>query len=102
MNMIELCEIAMLICFGLSWPFNIYKSAVSRTARGKSVQFEIIVIIGYLFGLAGKFLTYHRTGVLAYSVWFYFLDIAMVITDICLFIRNTRLDHQRDLEEARR
>ena len=34
-------EILMLVCFGLSWPFNIAKSWKSRTAKGKSLIFEI-------------------------------------------------------------
>ena len=50
MTYIEFTEIAMLVLFGVSWPFNIAKSYKSRTAKGKSVIFEFIVIIGYLFG----------------------------------------------------
>jgi hypothetical protein len=38
--------------------------------------------------------------VLAYSVWFYIADIAMVLIDVCLYIRNTRLDRRRDRGEA--
>lgn len=52
--MAHLFETIMLVCFGVSWPFNIYKSLRSRTAKGKSLQFEILVVIGYLFGPGGK------------------------------------------------
>ena len=79
--------------------FNIAKSIRSRTAKGKSVIFELIVVFGYLVGLAGKFITYSRTGVLAYSVWFYIADIVMVLIDIILYIRNTRLDKRRERGE---
>ena len=96
MDIVQLCEIGMLVAFGFSWPFNIAKSIRSRTAKGKSVLFEIIVVLGYLVGLAGKFITYNRTGVLAYSVWFYVADIVMVLIDICLYVRNTRLDKKRE------
>jgi len=101
MDIVQFTEIAMLISFGASWPFNIMKSYRSRTAKGKSVQFEIIVEIGYTIGLIGKFITFHNTGVLAYSVWFYFADIAMVLIDMGLYFRNIRLDKIRDarLEE---
>ena len=51
--MVHVLEAGMLICFGLSWPFNISKSLRSRTAKGKSVVFEILVIVGYLCGLEG-------------------------------------------------
>ena len=52
--MAQIFETIMLVCFGLSWPFNITKSLRARTAKGKSVMFEIVIIIGYLCGLAGK------------------------------------------------
>ena len=54
--MAQLFETIMLVCFGLSWPFNIAKSLRSGTAKGKSLQFEICIVIGYLFGIAGKFI----------------------------------------------
>ena len=41
-------------------------------------------------------ITWRRTGFLAYSVWFYLADIAMVAIDICLYFRNVRLDRERD------
>ncbi|MGI6002941.1 MAG: hypothetical protein ACOX74_04835 [Lachnospiraceae bacterium] len=99
MDIVQICEIAMLVAFGASWPFNIIKSYRSRTAKGKSVIFEIIVTIGYLFGVAGKFITYHQTGVLAYSVWFYFIDITMVAIDMVLYVRNTALDKAEDMKK---
>ena len=99
MDIVQLCEIGMLVAFGFSWPFNISKSIRSRTAKGKSVIFELIVVFGYLVGLTGKFITYNRTGVLAYSVWFYIADIVMVLIDICLYVRNVRLDKRRDRGE---
>ncbi len=99
MDLVQLCEIGMLIAFGASWPFNISKSIRSRTAKGKSVIFELIVVGGYLVGLAGKFISYANTGVLAYSVWFYIADIVMVVIDICLYVRNVKLDQRRDRGE---
>ena len=96
MDIVQLCEIVMLIAFGCSWPFNISKSLRSRTAKGKSVAFEFVIVGGYLIGLLGKLITWRRTGVLAYSTWFYIADIAMVVIDIVLYFRNTALDKQRD------
>ena len=94
MDIVQLCEIGMLVAFGFSWPFNIIKSWRSRTAKGKSVVFEFIAVFGYLIGLYGKIITYQRTGVWAYSIWFYLADIAMVVTDIALYFRNTALDRK--------
>ena len=56
----------MLVCFGISWPFNIAKSIRSRTAKGKSVAFELLIIAGYLCGLIGKIIL----GNLSYVVFF--------------------------------
>jgi hypothetical protein len=96
MDIVQLCEIGMLVAFGFSWPFNIVKSWSSRTAKGKSVQFEYIVLFGYLVGLLGKIITAHRTGVLPWSTWFYIADIIMVAIDVVLYFRNTALDRQRE------
>ena len=94
MTFVDFTEIAMLILFGASWPFNIAKSYRSRTAKGKSIIFEIIVVIGYLFGLSGKFVTFSQTGHLALSVWFYIADIVMVCIDMALYRRNTIIDSE--------
>ena len=93
----QICEIAMLCIFGASWPFNIAKSLHSKTAKGKSVMFELLVILGYCFGLFGKIWAYMQSGILAYSTWFYVADITMVVIDVVLFGRNTKLDRIRDL-----
>ena len=90
--MAEFFEVMMLVCFGLSWPFNIAKSLRSRTAKGKSMLFESLVILGYLCGLAGKFIG----GNVTYVVAVYLLDIAMVTTDLILTIRNAKLDQERE------
>ena len=86
--MAQLFETIMLICFGLSWPFNIAKSLKSRTAKGKSLQFELCIVIGYLFGIAGKFIS----GNVSYVLVVYILDVLMVTIDIILTLRNMALD----------
>lgn len=77
----------MLLCFAAAWPFNIYRSYVSRTALGKSVVFEIVVVVGYVFGMINNYL--HGTN---YVMFFYILDFALVTTDMALWVRNRRLD----------
>lgn len=83
-------EAIMLICFGAAWPMNIYKSYKTRSAVGKSLSFLIIVIVGYISGIINKLL-YHRDIVL----YLYILNLAMVCTDLAIYIRNKRLDRQR-------
>ena len=92
--MVQIFETCMLICFGLSWPFNISKSLRAKTAKGKSMLFEVIIIIGYLMGLAGKFVS----GNVTYVAAVYVIDILMVSTDLILTIRNHRLDKLRERE----
>ena len=86
----------MLIIFGCSWPANIHKSLTSRTTLGKSLAFEILVVIGYMFGITAKIILFKRTGEMQASFWFYFwfylLDILLVSTDIVLYFRNLRID----------
>ena len=94
--MAQVFEMIMLICFGLSWPFNIAKSIRSRTARGKSALFEVFIIVGYVCGLAGKFIS----GNVTYVAAFYVLDITMVSIDLVLTCRNRRLDRMREQEAA--
>ena len=96
MDFVQFTEISMLVLFGISWPFNIYRSWTSRTARGKSLLFEVFVICGYIIGISGKFVTFQRTGVWTYSIWFYLADIIMVMIDLILCVRNRRLDQERN------
>lgn len=91
MNIVHVLEAGMLVCFGISWPFNIAKSLRSRTAKGKSVIYEILVVVGYFFGLAAKIIL----GDVNYVMIFYIVDILMVTTDIILTLRNRRLDRER-------
>ena len=95
--MAQVFETIMLICFGLSWPFNIAKSWKSRTAKGKSLQFEICIVIGYLFGIAGKVLSDN----VSYVLVVYVLDVAMVTIDIVLTLRNMALDRMAEKKAAK-
>ncbi len=92
MTIPQFCEIAMLCLFGCSWPFNIAKALKAKTAKGKSIGFELLILTGYIIGLFGKLYAYRQTGNLAYSTWFYIADILMVSVDLGLYIVNARKD----------
>ncbi len=81
----------MLLCFAASWPFNIIKSWKCRTAVGKSIMFEVIVVIGYFCGIGSHIANDQINMVIA----FYILDIILVSTDMALYFRNRKLDQQR-------
>ena len=93
----QLFEVLMLLCFGISWPFNISKSWKSRTAKGKSLQFELCIVVGYLCGIAGKFVS----GNVTYVVAVYVLDVTMVCIDIVLTLRNMALDRAAEKKLAK-
>ena len=95
--MAQVFETLMLICFGISWPFNIAKSLKSRTAKGKSLQFELCVVIGYLFGICGKVVS----GNITYVLVVYALDVTMVTIDIILTLRNMALDRMAEKKKAK-
>lgn len=84
-------EAVMLVCFGMAWPVSILKSWRSRTNKGKSWFFLLIVLIGYLSGLIHKLWWQDKIdGV----VWLYLLNAVMVACDGVLYYRNTRLDRK--------
>jgi len=94
--LINLFEAFTIFCFGLSWPISIRKSYISRTAKGKSLFFEIFLIIGYAFGIARKFIQFSymgEEGFLFYlSFFFYVLNFVEIAIDIALYFRNKHLD----------
>ena len=63
--MVDLLEALTIFCFGLSWPISIRKSLVSRTAKGKSLFFEVFLLIGYACGIARKIIRQFRISVLS-------------------------------------
>ena len=83
-------EFLMLVCFGCSWPFSIAKSIRSRSTKGKSIMFMLMVELGYVFGIIHKAL-YSRDWV----IWIYVALFFIVGLDICLYFRNARLDRAR-------
>ncbi len=66
----EIFEAIMLICFGIAWPVSINKLLKTKKAKGKSIPFVAIVLVGYLAGICFQ--------------WFGDRDIV-----ICLYIINT-------------
>lgn len=86
--MANILETLMIISFGVSWPLSIVRSVRSRSTQGKSLLFMCFILFGYFCGLAAKFMT--QTYNLAF--WFYFPNIIMVATDICLYFRNKSIE----------
>ena len=95
----DLLEALTILCFGLSWPVSIHKSWVSRTAKGKSVAFEVILLVGYAIGIVRKVIQVGE-GASGFIFWlglcFYVLNFIQICIDMALYARNVRLDRERD------
>lgn len=93
----DLFEALTIFCFGLSWPISIRKSWVSRTAKGKSLFFEVFLLIGYAFGIARKIIqlvtaTSAPDFLFYLSFFFYVLNFIEISIDVALYFRNKKLD----------
>ena len=95
--MAQIFEVLMIVCFGVSWPFNITKSWKAKTAKGKSLLFEVCILVGYICGIAGKFIT----GNVTYVLIAYVINVVMVTVDILLTLRNMALDKLADRKAAK-
>ena len=100
---VDLFEALTIFCFGLSWPISIRKSYVSRTAKGKSLFFEVFLLIGYAFGIARKIIQVAVMGssgfIFFFSFFFYVLNFIEISVDVGLYFRNTKLDKAREAGE---
>ena len=90
--MAQYLEVAMILSFGASWPMNVIKSYKARTTQGKSLSFLILILFGYVCGIAGKLMA---ASINWFVLFFYVLNACMVIADLILYARNYRLDQQK-------
>ena len=86
--MAAVLEALMLVCFGLSWPINAYKGWKAGTAAGTSWQFILLITLGYLAGIAAKFVSGQINWVLAV----YFLNLVFLAANWAVYFRNRGLD----------
>ncbi|MFP4432143.1 MAG: hypothetical protein ACOCW6_03260 [Spirochaetota bacterium] len=90
-------EVVMLVCFGLAWPFSIYKSATTREVGSKSMVFLFALLIGYVSGVLHKlFYLYDPV------IFLYILNGTMVSIDIALTMRNRLYQIRKSLESEKR
>ena len=95
----QILEVVMIVSFGVSWPINVVKSYKSRTNKGKSLGFLCLIFFGYIAGILSKFLNESYMASLSsswYVLFFYFLNLIMVGADLCMYLRNHKLDKARE------
>lgn len=93
--MAEIFEVVMIVSFGVSWPMNVMKSYKSRTAKGKSLAFLLLIFFGYIAGIISKIINESYMAQIDtkwYVLFFYFLNLLMVGMDLLLYFRNVRID----------
>ena len=85
----KVLEATMIILFGISWPFNLLKSIKSKTTKGKSLLFLILVDVGYIAGITSKF--FSTTFVWATDWWvfmIYVINFSFVSADLIMYFVN--------------
>lgn len=92
----DLLEAGMLICFGFSWPINLYKNIKVRSAKGMSLPFILLIVIGYILGIGAK-LVGHFSGAapLNYVFAVYIINLIMVSANIAVYFINKRYDRMK-------
>lgn len=83
----EFLEGMTMACFGLSWPFAIYRTWKAKRVEGKSLVFLVVVFVGYLFGVASKFVKTSGGAPLEKVTILYAINALLVGTDMCLYLR---------------
>ena len=87
----SILETVMLMCFGFSWPLNVIKAYKAKTAKGTSLPFILLIITGYIAGIAAKVIT----GQINYVLIAYIVNLAIVSLNIAIYFRNVSLDKKR-------
>ena len=85
----ELFEILMIVSFGVSWPLTVIKAYRSRTTKGTSLPFLLLIFTGYIWGIIGKLLA---PAFKWYVMFFYVFNTVMVGINLILYVRNFKLD----------
>lgn len=87
----SILETVMLVCFGFSWPLNVIKAYKAKTAKGTSLPFILLIVTGYIAGIAAKVISVQ----INYVLIAYILNLAIVSLNIIIYFRNASLDKKR-------
>lgn len=70
----------MLVCFGISWPVAVLKTYTTKSVKGKSFLFLLLILLGYIFGIIHKIIYSFD-----YVIWLYILNGFLVLADMTLW-----------------
>ena len=91
----KVLEAIMLILFGISWPFNLMKSIKTRSTKGKSLLFLLLIDIGYMAGITSKF--FSESFVWKTDWWvfaIYVINFLFVSADLVMYFINKNHENQ--------
>ena len=91
--MTNILEAFMLVCFGLSWPMSLYKNIKAKTAKSMSLQFTLLIIIGYIAGITAKILNNSFN----YVLIIYILNLIIVSANIFVYFINLKYDKRKTI-----
>ena len=81
----------MLVCFGVSWPFSIWKSWRTKNVSGKSAVFLWLIFLGYLAGITNKVVrSLGPEATIEAVTALYAVNALLVFIDILLYYRYSR------------
>lgn len=87
----KVLEATMIVLFGISWPFNLFKSIKSKSIKGKSLLFLVLIDLGYIAGITAKF--FSETFVWSADWWIfmvYCINFTFVTADLIVYFINRR------------
>jgi hypothetical protein len=88
-------EAGMLICFGISWPFAIWKVWRTKNVKGVSIVFSGLVLIGYILGILHK-IFYSMDWV----IFLYLYNGILVLTHMILYFMYVNRPESRRAPQA--
>ena len=86
--MSQILETAMLVCFGFSWPMSLIKNIRAKTAKSMSLKFIILIMLGYIAGIAAKLVSHQ----INYVLIVYIINLVVVSMNLCVYFINRKHD----------
>lgn len=96
--MAQILESIMLICFGCSWPVSVIRNIRSRTAKSMSLGFILLIISGYIAGIASKI----YSGSFTYVLVVYIFNLIAVSANLVVYFINRAHDRRAEKPIASR
>ena len=95
MLLAKIFEVVMLALFGISWPISLMKSIKSKSTKGKSLLFLILIDTRYIFGMCSKFVSTTFNWSTDWWVFMiYAINFTFVSLDLSMYFINRHREKQ--------